>query len=151
LSRQAGPYPLEGLVRDDLRHAKSAKVHFQGIGLQQGGGYVSLAKLNGVSLGQVPACGGNEAQGTWGDATMPLPAQAITTLEEWNTLVIENPNHDYFKVRRFWVELELADGRRCSSHITLPTCTQPPDWKYSEGSGIPFDEDIRYTIRFPLR
>ncbi len=151
LTRQPGPNPRNDLKLDELRQAKSATLHFQATGLQNGGDYVSTAVLNGVSLGPIPACGGDESRGIWGDVSMPIPAAAVATLSEWNALAIQNPGHDCFKVRRFWIELQRAGGEPCSSQITVTTCTQPPDWRYHEGVGIPADQDISYEIRFPVR
>jgi len=61
---------------------------------------------------------------------------------------LKNPQSDYFKVRRFWIELELADGRKCSSEVSSATYTQPPGWTYAEGIGVPFGEDITTDIWF---
>jgi hypothetical protein len=62
--------------------------------------------------------------------------------------VLKNPQRDYFKVRRFWIELELADGRKCSSEVSSATYTQPPGWTYAEGIGVPFGEYITIDIWF---
>jgi len=44
--------------------------------------------------------------------------------------------------------LELADGRKCSSDISVATYTQPPSWPYMEGIGVPFGQDITVEIWF---
>ena len=51
-------------------------------------------------------------------------------------------------MRRFWIELELADGRKCSSQISTATYTQPPEWTYAEGIGVPFGEEIQVDLWF---
>ncbi len=51
-------------------------------------------------------------------------------------------------IGRFWIELELADGRKSSSNIATTVYTQPPEWLYAEGTGVPLDEDIEARIRF---
>lgn len=52
-------------------------------------------------------------------------------------------------MRRFWIELELADGRRCSSEVTAAVFSQPSDWLYAEGIRLPFDQPITLGIWFP--
>jgi hypothetical protein len=150
LTRQAGPFPLDHLTVDDLRAARRAVLHYQGIGLQQGGQYVSHASLNRVPLGPMPAAGGREGQGVWSDAALELPPEAVAALGEWNHLKIENPGRDSFKIGRFWIELDLADGRKASSQITTTIYTQPPEWPYAEGTCVPFDEPIEVPLRFTV-
>jgi len=150
LPRQPGPSPLANLTLDDLRTAKQGILHYQGIGLQCGGQYVSDAILNRVALGPIPGAGGQEGQGVWSDAALELTSEAIATLDEWNDLKIDNPGRDSFKIGRFWIELELADGRTASSQITTTVYTQPPDWPHAEGTLVPFDEPIEPQIRFKL-
>ena len=149
LQFESGPSPLPGLTLQRLKGAKSGRLHFQGIGLQCGGQYVSHATLNGVALGPLPNAGGNEAQGIWGDAVLPLTPQAIAALEASSHLEIVNPGQDCFKIRRVWLELELADGKKCSSKVTTATTTQPSSWLHAEGTGVPFGENIDLEIRFP--
>ncbi len=83
------------------------------------------------------------------DVTVPLTAEAIKTLKFRNQFVLDNTNRDYFKVRRFWIELVLADGRRCSSLIATAAYTSPPNWAYAEGVGVPHGENISVDIWFP--
>ncbi len=148
LARDAGPYPVHGLSVADLRKAKKAVLRFQGMGLEHSGPYISLARLNDLPIGQMPAAGGDERNGVWADAAMGLPAAVIATLGRWNHLAIHNPGGDSFKIRRFWIELELADGRRCSSGVTKTVFTQPPEWPYAEGVRVPFGRSIETEIRF---
>ncbi|HUT90523.1 MAG TPA: hypothetical protein VMY37_13560 [Thermoguttaceae bacterium] len=150
LPRQPGPFPLQGLTVDDLRAAKRGLLHYQGIGLQCGGQYVSDAILNRVPLGPIPGAGGREGEGVWSEAAMELAAEAIAALDEWNRLKIENPGRDSFKIGRFWIEIELADGRKASSQVTATVYTQPPEWPHAEGTLVPFEEPIEPPIRFRL-
>jgi hypothetical protein len=53
-------------------------------------------------------------------------------------------------VRRFWLELELPDGRKASTDIAAAAFTQPPGWPYAEGIGIPFDRNIEVELWFGL-
>ena len=144
-----GPSPCEGLSAERLKRAKSGRLHFQGIGLQSSGRYVSDAALNGISLGRLPSAGGVESQGTWSDASVALTPEAISMLDPSNTFEISNPGQDCFKVRHVWLELEFDDSSRCSSKITTPVFTQPPEWLHAEGNRVPFGENIRVEIRFP--
>ncbi|MCX7826163.1 MAG: hypothetical protein N2689_11485, partial [Verrucomicrobiae bacterium] len=149
LRHEPGPHPAAKVTVAELRAAKRGWLHFEGIGLQHGGSYVSHGSLNGVPIGELPATHGNEAQGVWAPVVpIPLPPAAIATLDRTNLFKIHNPAGDSFKVRRFWIELELADGRKCSSKIHALTYTQPAGWLYAEGIGIAADEDIKVDIRF---
>ncbi len=149
LDRQPGPYKTEPLTLDDLRKARQGTLHFEAVGLGHQSPYISHAKLNGVSLGELPGVGGDEARGKWAAGTLTLPANAIAGLSSWNHLTVANPGNDSFAIGRFWVELELADGRKCSSQITATRFKQPPEWPYGSGLGVPFGKDIATTIRFP--
>jgi hypothetical protein len=80
-----------------------------------------------------------------------LSAAAIASLQEWNELTLRNPGEDSFKVRNFWIEAELADGRQVSSQVTRSVFTQPGTWPYAEGVGVPFDQEIRTVIRLPVK
>ena len=145
------PLPLPGLSRDDLRRAKRGWLRYDGTGLSgTGEAYGSFAVLNGVELGNMAPAGGSEVQGVWAEnVTVDLTPDAIQALDFRNTFVLRNPRRDWFKVRRFWVEIELADGRRCSSKISATAFTQPPSWPYAEGIGVPHGEDITVQIWFP--
>lgn len=148
LQHEPGPYALDQISVDELRRAKRGHLHFQGIGLQCGGRYVSLGKLNQVSLGKLPETAGDERANTWSDGVLALSPEAIAALAIENRFTLQNPGEDCFKVRRFWIELELADGRKCSSQIATAVYTQPPGWLYAEGCGIPFDQEIEVLVRF---
>jgi len=150
LRHEPSPHPVVNLTVADLRTAKRGWLRFEGIGLQRGGGYISTGQLNGVSLGELPATHGSEVKGVWTPAvSVALPPEAIAKLDRTNLFKIHNPAGDSFKIRRFWIELELADGRKCSSKIHALTYTQPAGWLYGEGIGVPADEDITVDIRFP--
>ena len=148
LQREPGPFPVENLAVDDLRKAKTGTLHFQSIGFQSSGQYVSYGAVNDVPLGALPSGGGNEREGIWGNPAVTLPPEAIAKLDEWNRFTIHNPGNDYFKIGRVWIELQLADGRKCSSQLTNTIHTQPPGWQYAEGTLVPFGQDIEVKIRF---
>ena len=79
---------------------------------------------------------------------MALTPEGIKSLGFYNRFVLRNPKEDCFKVRRFWIELELADARKCSSEITPAVFTQPPGWKHEEGIKVPFGQEIKAGISF---
>jgi hypothetical protein len=150
LRHEPSPHPVANLSVADLRTAKRGWLRFEGIGLQRGGGYISTGQLNGVSLGELSATHGSEVKGVWTPAvSVALPPEAIAKLDRTNLFKIHNPAGDSFKIRRFWIELELAGGRKCSSKVHALTYTQPAGWLYAEGIGVPADEDIEVDIRFP--
>ena len=128
--------------------ARRAVLHYQGMGQEGAKPYISYATLNDVRLEPLPGAGGDEVHGVWADAQLEIPAAAIASLGPKNRLTIDNPGNDSFKVRRFWIELELADGRKASSDVATGAFTQPPDWPYAEGTGVPFGQAIQSTIRF---
>ena len=150
--REAGPYPIDGLSVADLKAATSGFMRYDGCGLSGGtGDYGSDAVVNGIEIGPMIPAGGNERDGVWIEAVgVPLTAEAIATLQRRNTFALSNPKRDHFKVRRFWLELELADGRQCSSDISTGAFTQPPGWPYAEGVGVPHGEDIEVDVWFDV-
>ncbi len=150
LTRDPAPLPIGNLTLEDVRSATSAILHFQGIGLQHGAPYVSFARVNKIELGELPGAGGNEQEGIWADAEIQLSSAVIASLQQWNTVALQNPGHDCFKVGRFWIELTLPDGRRASSQITRTVFTQPTGWLHAEGTGVAFDEDITIHVRLPM-
>ncbi|HQL73733.1 MAG TPA: hypothetical protein PLD58_11180 [Phycisphaerae bacterium] len=145
LRRRPGPHAAKASL-DELRKARRAVLHFEGIGLQNGPPYVSQALLNQVPLGDLPSAGGDERKGVWTGGQLPVPPAALAELKVWNTLTIRNSGRDNFAVRNFWVEFELSDGRKVSSEITTPAYRQPPAWPHGEGTGVPFERDIELEI-----
>ncbi len=150
--REPPPMPLAGVTVDDLRKAKSGKLHYDGNGFSGSGEYGCYAVLNGVNMGFMTPAGGDETKGIWAtDVTMPLTPEAIAKLARHNTFAVSDPNKDWFKIRRFWIELELADGRKISSDIAAATFTQPPGWPYAEGVLVPHGQDITVDLWFEVR
>jgi hypothetical protein len=150
--REPPPLPLAGVTVDDLRKARSGQLHYDGNGFSGGGEYGCYAVLNGVNMGFMTPAGGDEAKGIWAtDVTIPLTPQAIAKLGRHNTFAVSDPNKDWFKIRRFWIELELADGRKISSDIAAATFTQPPGWPYAEGVLVPHGQDITVDLWFEVK
>ncbi|MFO7903819.1 MAG: hypothetical protein ACQESR_05815 [Planctomycetota bacterium] len=149
---EPGPFPVKDLTVKELRQAKRGWLRYDGQGLSGNQDpYNSFARLNGVKLGQMAPANGNEVEGQWAkNAGVPLSEKAIASLGARNHFVLDNPEEDCFKVRRFWIELELADGRRCSSRVSTATYTQPPDWRHGEGILVPFSKDIETDIWFEV-
>jgi hypothetical protein len=148
-----GPYRIDNLTAADLRSAKAGWLHYDGIGLAgQGDKYESSAVLNGILLGNMAPAGGNEVERVFAEnVSVPLTPEAIKTLGSRNVFALKNPNQDWFAVRRFWLELELADGRKCSSDISTAEYVQAPEWPYGRGIGVPQGEDITVEIWFGVK
>jgi len=151
LCHQDGPFPPGEFAVEQLRKARRAFLHYQGIGLQSGGQYISHGVLNGIPIGPFASSGGSEREGIWGDATVPLPTEVIANLARENILVIDNRGQDWFKVGRIWMELEMPNGRKLSSQVNTTVFTQPPEWPYAEGTRVPFSESIKVPLRFRSR
>ncbi len=149
--REPSPVPLKGITRDELRRAKKGFLHYDGLGFSGTGQYGCTASLNGVDLGSMVAAGGNETKGVWAtNVVMSLTQEAVCTLQRRNVLCVLNPNHDSFKLRRFWLELELSDGRKVTSDVAAVVFTQPPEWPYAEGIRVPADKNVEIDLWFDL-
>ncbi|MEN6546592.1 MAG: hypothetical protein ABFE07_11155, partial [Armatimonadia bacterium] len=150
--REPAPFSAKGLTVDQLRAAKSGRLVYDGNGLSgTGEQYGSFAQLNGVMLGNMAPAGGSETQGIWAEkVSIPLTPEAIQKLDRRNVFVLLNPGHDYFKVRRFWIELTLPDGRKVSTDIAPTAFTQPAGWTYAEGMLVPFERNITTDLWFDL-
>jgi hypothetical protein len=151
LCHQDGPFPPGEFTIEQLRKAGRAVLHYQGIGLQSGGQYISLGLFNGIPIGPLASAGGSEREGIWSDATMLLPPEAIAKLARENTFVIDNRGQDWFKIGRVWIEVDMPDGRKLSSQVNTTVFTQPPEWPYAEGTRVPFSESIKVPLRFRTR
>jgi len=150
--REPAPFPARGLTVAQLRGAVRGRLVYDGCGLSgTGTQYGSFAVVNGVKLGNMAPAGGGEVEGKWAEGvSVPLTADAIATLGRRNVFALLNPGHDYFKVRRFWLEVELPDGRKASTDIAAAAFTQPPEWPYAEGVGVPFVKNIEVELWFDL-
>lgn len=148
--REPAPYPVEGLTVEQMRSATGGWLHYDGIGLSgTGERYGTFAVLNGVELGNMAPAGGSETRNEWAETlSVPLTPEVIETLDYRNRFEVRNPGRDYFKLRRFWLELELADGQKASSLISAATFTQPPGWLHAEGIGVGFEENIAVDVWF---
>jgi hypothetical protein len=150
LRREASPLPLAGVTQEMLRRARRGWLHFEGRGVEGPGPYVMYGRLNGLPIGELPGAYAREEKGAFGATRMELPAAVLATLGRRNRLTVQNPNHDYFAMRRFWLEVELADGRRWASEISTATFTQPPGWPTAEGILVPFGDEIAVDIWFEV-
>ncbi|NLF16564.1 MAG: hypothetical protein GX595_04810, partial [Lentisphaerae bacterium] len=150
LRREPGPHPLPGLTVEQCRRARRGWLRYDGIGFEGNSPtYGSTGVLNAVDLGVMAPAGGSERDGVWAEGVgVELTPAAIASLGRCNTFVLRNPRKDYFKVRRFWIELELADGRRASSDVSTAVFTQPPGWPHAEGILVPHGQDITVELWF---
>ncbi|MBT3375538.1 MAG: hypothetical protein HN742_04555 [Lentisphaerae bacterium] len=148
---EPGPTPVSGLSPHDLRQATGGRLRYDGIGLTgTGSQYETYAIVNDVEIGPMAPANGSEREGVWVEkVAVELTPEAITTLGRRNTFRLRNPGQDWFKVRRFWIELDLPDGRTCSSNVSSSAFTQPPNWPYAEGVGVPHSQQITVQIWFP--
>jgi len=136
------------VAADELRSARGGMLHFEGIGIGHSPPYISTATLNKVPLGDLPATAGSEIKNVWAAGKIPLPAAALAALTLSNQVTIANPGRDSFKLRRMWLDVELADGTHRATRIDARTYTQPDSWKYAEGIGVPFDQPIEIGLPF---
>ena len=147
-----GPHPVSGLTIEELRRARSGRLRYDGKGLSGTGQYGTFAVLNGAELGHLAPAGGDETKGVFQkNVSVPLTPEAIRSLGRRNRFTLRNPNDDCFSIRRFWIELDLADGRKCSSDISTATYTQPPEWLYAEGISVPGDQDLAVDVWFDVQ
>ena len=152
IRHEAGPHPVEGLTLTAVRAAKSGCLHYEGKGLEGVGAYRTVAVLNGIELGDMVPASGSEAEARFSSfVSLPLSAAAIRSLDRRNVFTVKNPNRDCFSLRRFWIELELEDGRACSSDLSTATFSQPPEWKFAEGIGVPEGQDLAVDVWFSMR
>ena len=153
LTYEPGPHPVPGLTLDQIRKAKRGWLHYEAQGLSCSGSYISKAELNGTLVGNLPGGeGSSETKNIWSKVVaVELPPKVIQSLKQRNALKVLNPGKDYFKIRHFWVELELADGRKCSSRLGTTAYTQPPNWPYAEGVGVPHGSPIESEIVFDVK
>ncbi|MBT3290281.1 MAG: hypothetical protein HN380_23260 [Victivallales bacterium] len=146
----APPMPLPGVTVVMLRNAKQAWLRYDGQGLSgTGDRYGTFAIVNDVKLGNMAPAGGSERDNVWVEAVkVPLTLEAIRTLGLRNVFRLSNPGEDYFKVRSFWLEVELADGRKVSTQISTDIYSQPGTWLYAEGIGVPQGREITVNLWF---
>ncbi len=141
---------VDGVSTEELRKARRGWLCYEGIGLDSNPlSFQCTGSVNGVSIGPLAAAGGNELKSLWSkEIQNELPPEAIVNLNPTSYFELQNPRRDCFKLRRFRILLELADGRRVSSRIVSSVVSQPFDWLYSEGICLPFSEDFRIPISF---
>jgi hypothetical protein len=145
----APPMPLPGVTVAMLRGARNAWLRYEGQGLSGTGHYATFAMVNDVKIGNMAPANGNERDNVWADSVrVPLAPEAIQTLRLRNVFRLSNPSEDCFKVRNFWLEVELADGRKVSTQVSTDTYSQPGTWLYAEGIGVPQGRDITVNLWF---
>ncbi len=149
LKHMPGPNRLDGVTLDGLRGATRGWIYYQACGLNVGPPFVSELTVNNVNIGQMLSGSGDESRGGWGeDVRVALSPEAIVALDARALLEINSTGGDSFKVRRFYIVVELADGRLLSSDIHTTAYTQPPSWAYAEGVLVPFGTPITADVRF---
>ncbi|HOX36919.1 MAG TPA: hypothetical protein PL033_02930 [Candidatus Brocadiia bacterium] len=143
-----GPFHRDGVKAADLKKASRGWLRFKGCGIEGTEQYAINATVNDAPLGRAPAARGSEANGEWAEVRMPLPDEAIRTLGMRNIVKLDNVGRDFYKVKDFWIELEMPGGKRFSSMISARVFTQPIGWPYSEGTCVSFEEKVETELRF---
>ncbi len=134
---QPGPYMESGLTLKEIQSARAAWLRLEVVGAVNKG--VTRVLLNGRDLGSLtptPSYFNEIRDDRYSPISLQLPSDVIASLNTANELVIENPGQGVFKMRRFWIELEMDNGRNLSSRVTSTVLTQPP--------GYFFDPEIHY-------
>ena len=144
------PHPVSGITEQELQGAKRGFLCYEAIGLAgKHPIYGSFGLLNQVELGNMIPSGGDEKNNIWhSPVKIPLSTKALRSLQLHNVFEVYNPGNDCFKLRNVFLEVELADGRRAASVIQTGVITQPGDWLYAEGRGVPQGENIRIDLWF---
>jgi hypothetical protein len=152
MRHEPGPHPVSDLTLTQLRQAKSGRLHYEGKGLEGPGPYAVQAVLNATALGELASAHGSEAECVFASSDrVPLTPKALESLGRRNILILKNPHGDCFSIRRLWLEVELDDGRHCSSEISTATYTQPVNWPYAEGVRVPAGQDLIVEIWWAVR
>lgn len=138
----AGPEVLAGAARGWLC--------YEGQGFDSSAGsYPSTGVLNGIDIGLLSRAGGSETANIWSEEQcVPIPAEALRSIGTHNVFRLRNPERDYFKLRRFRLLLEFADGSMVSSYTSTAVFTQPPGWAHAEGILVSFSDTIVVPITF---
>jgi hypothetical protein len=111
--------------------------------------YPSTGSINGLDIGLLSPATGNETINRWSEEQqVPIAANVLRNIKVYNSFTLYNPNRDYFKIRRFRILLELADGRQISSYTSTAVFTQPIAWAHSEGILVSFNKNIVVPIAF---
>ena len=134
-----------------LGSAKRGWVCYEGQGFNSSpNSYESHGVLNGIQFGLLPASNGcDEVKNIWSpEIRKELTPEALKNVKRFNKFQVLNMAGDYFKLRRFRLVLELADGRTVSSLISTVCVTQPGDWAHAEGVLLPMSETITIPISF---
>ena len=131
--------PLEGLRPADLKTIVEAKLFLDGCGVD-GGKYRSDVYLNGVLLGHTPASRGDTV---WTELqSIPVPAKALRTIGQKNSVVIRNPRQDCMKVRSAHLWFKLADGRVGTSVVVGGPFCSDQGWLHAEGQAVTLGNDL---------
>ncbi len=140
---------VAGLSRDQLRGAVRGWLCYQGIGVNCSSSMPSYGRLNQVDFGLLKPAGGNEPERIWSpEQRIELNRKALGKLDMVNRFEWLNPMNDCFKIQRFRILLELADGRKVSSKIATAVITSVPTWRYAEGISPAPGENIVVPIEF---
>lgn len=142
---------VKGLTTQRLRTATGGWLCYESQGVNSSpGNWESYGVLNGVPLGLLPSgVGDSESRNIWSRETrIPLSADAIRKLMLGNRFVWINTARDCFKVRRFRIVLDFADGSQVSSLVSTAVFTQPSTWSYGEGILVDAKDVLTVPVMF---
>jgi len=80
-----------------------------------------------------------------------LPPEACAKLRATNELVIQNPDHDCFKVRNIYIRVTLAPGQYVTSNVIGGVYCSDKTWAHAEGESVALGEPIKISIPFPVK
>lgn len=148
-------YFIPGLKVADLKSARAGWLRMEVVG---GISHEDVeVEINGTKIGYLPISPSYFSEirdEFFSPIYIQLPSNAIAALGAENRIVLYNRGMCVYKVRDFWIELELADGRRFSSRITAPVKTQPPGYFFDSDMYYPTNPNLigptRTEVTFPL-
>jgi len=137
---------VPGLTEAKLSQALSATLVMDtfGVGVPT---YKSPMTLNGIPIGLVPPSGESWSE----EMVVDLPPEACAKLRATNELVIQNPDHDCFKVRNIYIRVTLAPGQYVTSNVIGGVYCSDKTWAHAEGESVALGEPIKISIPFPVK
>lgn len=124
------PAELEGEAV--LRRARRARLVLQVFGSDAGPLADKRLMLNGRLLGRLPA--NQEPVDSWQAMSVPVPDELLATLGVRNTLVVENPVGDYFKVKHLALLIDTGSDSWKGTEMVREVFTSAKDWPHEEGT-----------------
>ena len=126
-----------------------AYIHYEGIGFEGSkGSRPDFLNLNGKVLKNLKSAYGNEVLNEWQKVKSEIPSNIFKRIKNLNKITVINNKKDYFKIRKFQLEIVDNKGNSYFSNIDNNSYTQPENWKYKEGLLVPFGKQIETILGF---